>query len=162
MPPYLHLAVFRHSLMRDEWVPREWVSALWVRAIWVNATWVRECHLWVSAIWVSATWVSECHTSECHSWVNATWVNATHELCYADGNCRRIDEIEDQVCRQACYVWISHVTYEGVVSRRWSRAMNGWCWWMSVPSSCPNEWWCRACHVTYEYVMSHMNEPCHT
>jgi len=44
---------------------------------------------------------------------------------------------------EACHIWMSHVTYEWVVSQ-----MNeSFHIWMS--------------HVTYEWVMSHMNESCH-
>jgi len=44
---------------------------------------------------------------------------------------------------KSCHVWMSHVTYEWVMSR-----MNESCHvWMS--------------HVTYEWVMSRMNESCH-
>jgi len=55
---------------------------------------------------------------------------------------------------ESCYIWMSHVSYEWVMSHMSHVTHAEGLQWCGTPS-------CTMSHVTYEWVMSHMNESCH-
>ena len=57
---------------------------------------------------------------------------------------------------ESCHIWMSHVTYEQVMSQT-NESCHSWMSHLVTKKPYPHQ----TSHVTYESVMSHMNESCH-
>ena len=97
-----------------------------------------------------------------------TWENIhTYSLiyCVSSITCCGVYEIMRVVWHMnaSCYIWMSHVIYEWVVSHV-NESRHMWmghltCHWVMSHMNGSFHTWMS--HVTYEGVMSHMNESCH-
>jgi len=107
------------------------------------------CHVWMSHVtreWVMSYMKESCHTCDLEVVGGVEGAIAAHFTC--KWVMSRMDE--------SCHLWMSHVTYEKVMSHMWPRSS----WWNrgSHSGSALHMW---MSHVMYGWIISPVNESCH-
>ena len=118
---------------------------------WVMSIMNESCHIWMSH--TTYEWVMSHMNESCHISTENTSGVALRRPTACQNRARQLPGrvASSLVCAAACmdescHIWMSHVTYEWVMSR------------MNTSTTRTSRIFTRLCSSMYEWVMSHMNE----